>query len=907
MNANYFFSSSFLLRPLMGIVILIGSSHLVLADDAPVTVNEIVNETVDEPASEIAAPVKPPEPSPQDLFWSAMAQKNYQEAGQHLEALLAQDSKNQNYKFQKAEWLWLSDSPRASIEWLSTEENNLNKNEIVNFINKMYSRTDQSDLEEIFTSLNEHGEDGFSVAEATLLVKTLAPQPDGKSQFLLHRKNLLKNFDQYPDSLEFDIAAMVEQYESVNAADKLYQMVILKNPLNIHALERIGRIYLKQMRYNDTRKIIQDGLKADSKSYSILMLEGELLEQTRDFLPAVQVYNHVLEIYPSNQAAFNVKMRALMDLGAHSLALDQISANPQSDPVLHQRSRGNMAMSYIRWEEPKTALTALTEKTLKRKDDYAVAKKNYASFDPKSAKVEDTRNRWDRILALSQTEQFDQVIFEYEQAVDDGVEIPTWIVEAAADAYLYNRQPKKALSMYQSSLNKQSSSYKTKMAVYYTYVDLGQFNQAAKLLEAMDLLEPVQVKERGILTDNARKEEIAQNKVWLLMYQDRLKKAQKIGMQYLKVAPASIQLRSSMAHLALWRGWPRQALHRFRMIQTMDPTYVQASIGYARALYDNMYKKEARAFIRELYHQHPNNRHVKRAKHLIEVDDMGLLTLNAYYLTEFPGEDEFGLSLRVDEPVTDHNQLFAQLIRRETTQTGTNDLTERFYVGDIYQPNMTWKLTGALSGDYRSGNKIGAIAGVEYMPDDFWTYAFDYDSHSIDVPLRSRAEGIDVQDYKLSARYRRHESFNTSWSVDLKDFEDSNQNLNYAWSTDSAVWTYAYWKWRMGTELAYATYSKQDVNYYSPEAVYAFYLIPNVEHTWYRRYEKAVVDRFFVGVGQQWQKNFSAADVGFLRYEIEYRHSDTFSVLFGTIYALRNYDNDDVNSLNVYGTLRKRF
>jgi hypothetical protein len=80
-----------------------------------------------------------------------------------------------------------------------------------------------------------------------------------------------------------------------------------------------------------------------------------------------------------------------------------------------------------------------------------------------------------------------------------------------------------------------------------------------------------------------------------------------------------------------------------------------------------------------------------------------------------------------------------------------------------------------------------------------------------------------------------------------------------------------------------------------------------VEHAWFRRYERAWIDRFYVGLGQKWQKNFGATNAGFVRYEQDHQFSDTKSVLIGASYDLNYYDSNDVNALRIYSTARFKF
>ncbi|MBF0503822.1 MAG: hypothetical protein HQL14_01850 [Candidatus Omnitrophica bacterium] len=647
-----------------------------------------------------------------------------------------------------------------------------------------------------------------------------------------------------------------------------------------------------------------------SDSYQSLMSKAEMLEFHRDYFSAVKVYNYILKQYPNNQAAFNLKMRALMELGANSLALELSIQNPYSDPVLCQRARGNLAAMYIRWDEPQEAIAAIQLKKEKQQEDYARARDNKININLQAAGVEENRSRWDNILILKEKNRFDEIVADYQKALQEKIEIPSWIKEAAGDAYLAKWQPKKALSLYQSVLKSEPDSFNVKIAIYYTFIDLGRYQQAGELLESMDRLEPVQIKERGIMRDNPHKEEISYNKIWLLMYQDRLKKAQKIGDQYFNAAPMDTQILSAMAHLYLWRGWPRRALEEFRIIHTMDPSLLPAELGFARALYDNMHQAQGRLMLKSLSGQYPRDPQVLEAKRQMDVDDMAMWTMSGYYTHEIIGDDEFYLSNRLDERINDHNQLFFELIRRNTefiSTGGGHYLTQRFYLGDIYRPDNAWKLTEALTGDYNTGQRIGGISEVAFTPDDHWTHTFHYDSRTIDIPLVSRAPGENVQDYSLSSLLRLNESFDTGLSADLKNFQDGNANWNYQWTTDSAIRTFAYWRWRLGTEFDARTFSKQAVDYYSPKKVYDFYLIPNVEHIWYKLYEKQFSDRFYIGLGQQWEYSISDKNVGYLREEVEYKASDTLSFLVGLTYSLEYYTGQHMNVLDTYWTVRQKF
>ena len=661
------------------------------------------------------------------------------------------------------------------------------------------------------------------------------------------------------------------------------------------------RTHIEEGNIGEALTLIDEISEDDPHYQEALFLKAGIHDSAGDYWKAVEVYNQILRAYPDNDAAFNLKLRSLMDLGATSLVLEESEKQASNvDPVVAERARTDIPMRQIRWEESKLAL----EEIDRLEQQYALLYTE--GQDDERVSENSWRVRWDRFLALRKEEKMEEIVSEYEAFLDEGADIPPWVHRAAADAYLYLEKPEAALAIYNELLD-EDQSFDLRMSVYYTLVELGRYNDAQIVLDDLDEVTPAKVIWRGILQDNWQKADIAFNKAWLLMYQDRLKDAERYIREVKKVSPFNTHLRTAEAHNHLYRGWKRRALEDFRIIRTLDDRLISAAIGHARALNENMEKEKAREEVKKILETKPANKHARRLQREFDVEQMSTVTFGASYTAEDPGEDEYTLSLRGDQPVNFHHTLFAEVIRRETTQEGGNDVARKFRVGDIWQINNNWRLTGALTGDYEKTDELGFLGEVRYQPDDHWTFDFGYESDTLDIPSRSRADGVKADLYTLSANYRLSELFDTTVGVSFKDFTDNNEYLSYFWRTDTALTTAAYWKTRLGTEFSYETFSDQGVDYFSPEEVYSFYLVPMAEHTWFRHYDRAWVDRMYLGVGQKWQKDFGRSDVGYVRYEQDHQFSDTKSWLIGTGYSLNEYDGDGVNALNIYTTLRFKF
>ena len=142
--------------------------------------------------------------------------------------------------------------------------------------------------------------------------------------------------------------------------------------------------------------------------------------------------------------------------------------------------------------------------------------------------------------------------------------------------------------------------------------------------------------------------------------------------------------------------------------------------------------------------------------------------------------------------------------------------------------------------------------------------------------------------------------FSFESAVSYFQLSDDNDHTSAHIRLDRRLTTGPRWKTWVRLEGYGLTNSSQDVPYFSPPSLYQAYLVPNVEHTWYRRYGKAVTDRLYGAAGIQKQDDYDEALVWYLRYDQQYRLSDTFAFNVGVTYSRQNYDGEDTDVLNIY-------
>jgi len=667
-----------------------------------------------------------------------------------------------------------------------------------------------------------------------------------------------------------------------------------------------------------------------------LYLKGELLEAAGKPLEAIAVYDELFRWYPRHEGPKHLKARALMDLGANSLALEYMAGDgAPADAVLLARAQANTAMHHIRWGEPQSALAGSSGEGSSDRPRAPAASREavmlrtldtvhhaWEAFGPRSVAMqaaaeiashlpaverERFRQRMDRIVALRRVERMRDVIREYEALLRETAVVPPWVQQAAGDAYLYLRQPEQALRLYRRVVAQEPASHHARMALYHALIELERFREAEAVLGALDQETPARVVERGVLQDNWRKAEIAYNRAWLLMYEDRLEEADASLRQLHALGPFNTHVRSARAHAWLWRGWPRKAREEFAIIQQMTPELISAANGYAVTLNALGEKRRARDMNRTLLEQEPTDAHLVRTRRAFEIEAMREVTVDFTHAAEHPGLDEWRLTVRGEQPVTLHHRLMAEVAHRETRQSGPDARQKRLALGGGWEPSATWQVSGAMTGEYDTGEELGWRASAAVAPDDHWTFGVDHDSHTLDVPLRSRSADLTAGDTGFRARLRASELWSTEGRAVYRQASDGNDTWSLAWATDTALTTRAHWKTRLASEVGSSRNSLTDVPYYSPRWVTTAYLVPMLEHTWFRRYERSLVDRLFVGLGRAWQQAFRPQAVWYLRYEQDWALTDTCGLVGGLTYGQRNYDGEDVNTLEVSSRLRWRF
>lgn len=661
-------------------------------------------------------------------------------------------------------------------------------------------------------------------------------------------------------------------------ASSLYNKALSARPGYSPAEIGIAYCLASDARGGEALKILDRIITSSPASLEARFARAFVFEKEKQFWDAVHEYDSILEIARDNPTALKLRLRALSDLGGSSLALEGAEAGFPSDNDLRRDLRGDMAVHFLRWDEPKEAIKLLEPQA---------QDKNYR------------RARFDLVEALARVDEMEKVTTLYEEMVKEGVSVPSWVVSEVAGAYLYLEQPQKALGLYEEAIKSNPASFDARMGRFYALQELREWDRAAKERDALDKETPELLGKAGNVRPNWPKMEVALAKGWLLAYEERLREADQFFSDMHAKASYNTNTRDGLAHVWFWRGWPRKALEEFRIIETIDPNHAMPRIGKADTLNSLAFKEQARKEAGDLLRAYPRNKHIQQLNRRFKVEEMREFDTNASFTREEGGYEQFRADMHFFQPVSLYSRLNGYVMAQKDRDKNSVKHYRRAGVGIDHVFNSSWRLRQQFSVNYDDGRDFGSFTELDFSPDDYWRFSAVYDSFITDVPLRARVFGTDAERYELAAVYRQSEWRDFRLGLSRLDFSDGNRRSQVALGYSQGLWVKNDWKARLMLNLYTSRNSSDDAPYFNPDKDWSLSATYLLENTRYRIYNRALVQRLYLTLGSYKQTGFSKRATGSIRYERAYDFSDTRALLLGASLSRNAYDGELTDSYQI--------
>jgi biofilm PGA synthesis protein PgaA len=544
--------------------------------------------------------------------------------------------------------------------------------------------------------------------------------------------------------------------------------------------------------------------------------------------------------------------------------------------------RGNRAAELIRSAE---SADTIAERNQLVEDALAILDELVDSPDATEQVI--ARSRFDRLLALRARESMQAVTDEWEALLDDGLEPPVWVTIAAADAYLYLRQPERALELYQRALADDPERRATRQAMYWAHLESEDFRRAIELTDSL-----VEEAEPG--TPEHQQARIAAAMV--RAYANRLAEAQKRLEAIVAEHPDNSEAARNLATVYRWRGWPYRAMKQLEPLLADAPEHSGNRLLHAGLLDDLGRYAEAGKALERLHADHPENRHVQRDWAYWQERRRWAISIGGEY-GDSDGIQEFGTrdrswDMRLNAPwIGQHIQPYARIDYADARFPEGESDYDRYGVGINFHRNRHHVYVEGHAN--RSGpSQAGLTAGYDWQVGDHWSFATVYESFSTDVPLRGRLQGLDGWKAEAAARWQAHESLSARVGVSRLAISDGNVRHAALASLRHRIHNSAHHVTDGTLDAYYSRASQSGGPYYNPDSDAS--LVYLVQHDWltWRRYERSLTQRFVFGGGAYWQEGIGTNAIGLARYEHLWQISQRWFLHYGVGAASRVYDGD---------------
>jgi len=408
-----------------------------------------------------------------------------------------------------------------------------------------------------------------------------------------------------------------------------FQSILDSKPGYIRAQAGLAYCLAETGKNNEAIEILDGILQTSPDNPEVLFARAHVYEKTGEFWLARKEYERIIELTENNPVAERLRLRVISDIGSSERALSESMQVMPAETGLHDSIMADMIRDRIMWNEMPEALI--------------MARARFETNQTNNA-------RYDYIVALVKNEEMKEAVELYEELINQGMTPPAWVTENIAGAYLYLKDPYKALELYEQVLAIQRT-FASRIGKLYALQELRRFDEAWLMIDSIDRESPEVIRRGRNISANWQKMETTLGRGWLYLYEDRLDDGDNYFWKLRVKSPANTAIRTGLSHAYLWRGWPRKALREFRIVKSLDPAYISFRTGEIAALNALAYKEEAREEAQGLLKNHPKNRHVQDVIRQFSLEEMRELIAAFAFSGDSDGFEEIKAEVSLFQPI----------------------------------------------------------------------------------------------------------------------------------------------------------------------------------------------------------------------------------------------------------------
>lgn len=713
------------------------------------------------------------------------------------------------------------------------------------------------------------------------------------------------NRQQTPAYVLTTLAKSARNIRNDALATELYRSILRRDPGNWQVRIELAKLLEDQRQTDAALQLLLTQLHASPirptpERLALLHAQAHIFERQQDFLQAAATCQEILQLDPTDRTAQRQLVLLTDRVGAPQLALALAKRYPealsmQEVNAIKQRSTALQIRWGEVWSDIKAgpARFADTDRAL---TDSADLQRSLRQAGQQETPVMNNAI-FDEMVALRDRIRMQEVIARHEALTARDVDIPPYALAAAADAYLYERQPERARQLYQEALARQSPNAQNldwQRGLFYAEVESEDFDSAQDLIDQFTRPgDPLWVDSRLAF--------------------ERWDEAEQWAAGVLAKAPANFYARSKQATVQAARGQRRAANRTYGQMLADFPDSLTARIGYAETQLALARYPEAEREIAGLVADYPENRAVQRAASEWREQNSWLFSLDSVMggsndaSAVFGNRDLYAQSFLYSPPIDYYYRGYVRLFDSEARFQDSQKATRsRFGIG-LEKRTTDWEWVAELNDELDGSSNPGTNLTLVYKPNDFLSFKGAYQSNTDDVPLKAVLNDIQAQLYLISATYSLNEARQLRFTFGYEPFNDDNNRFFINTSWFERLTNAPRYKLDAYFNLYASQNSASNVPYFNPKQDTSFDVTLANEWISWREYESSFKQRLVLTLGNYWQESYGNGGIYSVRYEQEWERARDINVRYGLGWLDRPYDGAPENRFYLYLTLNKRF
>ena len=678
-----------------------------------------------------------------------------------------------------------------------------------------------------------------------------------------------------------------------SVANELYLRLVLLSPRNDDYQLRLAWSGIELGRTEQALRRLRRHAAGPDRYIRQLQQLAQLSSDQNALFTALLVYDRLMTLTPE-QSLRRQRIRIIDRIGAVNLADGLAKAEPSALDADDMNSlTGDVIAGRIAWGK----LPGLEHDEPFYETDGAIAmlRRQLAQFESDHSGFSQAalRSRFDLIEALHDRGDMDGIIDQHRLLLAHEIDIPTYALEDIADAYEVKQQPDTARQLYERILEEEDDKFDIRMALFYVYLDLEDYDRALVQIDALaDSERPWSCTADHVCYRNNRKLDADITAAMARAYAERPDLAEQRLTPLLAAAPYNFSLRTASAQVSYYRGRPREALRELDLSLAIEPQQFDAAAARFDVLMSLMDYGAAAHSLADMKQQFAVNRRLANVDQRWQRHNLNELNIDASR-GRSSGSQEGSRDLSLEtylysRPLQTHYRPFLHSYYTSSRFPEGNADYHRIGVGIEYR-----KRDLALRGELHHNNDAGGGVALDgnWLPRDHWSFGAHYDSNDENVPLRGRFnENISGKSAAIDASYVHSEATRVDATLQELTFSDDNRRKTTAVSLTQRLVARPHYSLNGNLGYYASTNTRVGAPYYNPLRDSSTELALTNEWLQYRFYSTAFRHRLVASIGRYSEKGYASHDIWSLLYEQQWNLYETLEFAYGLGRAQRVYD-----------------